>query len=50
MFAQSTLLPPRLRVFPAMLFLSLSFPFLAACGYNTIPTAEEMQRQPGARC
>ena len=41
MFAQSTLLPPRLRVFPAMLFLALSFPFLAACGYNAIPTAEE---------
>jgi LemA protein len=41
MFAQSMLLPPRLRALPAILLLTLSLPFLAACGYNAIPTAEE---------
>jgi LemA protein len=31
----------RLRLLPALLVLVASLPFLSACGFNTIPTAEE---------
>jgi LemA protein len=32
---------PALRLLPAFLVLAMSLPFLSACGFNTIPTAEE---------
>ncbi|HTV67530.1 MAG TPA: LemA family protein [Rhizobiaceae bacterium] len=32
---------PALRLLPAFLVLAVSLPFLSACGFNTIPTAEE---------
>ena len=40
MFAQR-LFPTAFRLFPALLLLVLVTPLLSACGYNTIPTAEE---------
>jgi LemA protein len=32
---------PAFRIFPALLLMALLLPVLSACGYNTIPTAEE---------
>ena len=32
---------PAARALPAMLFMLVVLPMLSACGYNTIPTAEE---------
>ena len=32
---------PAARALPAMLFMLVALPMLSACGYNTIPTAEE---------
>ena len=32
---------PGTRALPALLFMLVALPMLSACGYNTIPTAEE---------
>lgn len=41
MYAASQPRSSTLRLLPALLFLALVVPLLSACGYNTIPTAEE---------
>ncbi len=41
MHAASLSLPRNLRLLPAFLFMAFMVPLLSACGYNTIPTAEE---------